>query len=159
MKRTKGLVCTVTENQKKDKNRKLFFFEIDFFSLELRNKILDVYEKNKLDVIFHRTGGSGIHFLSPTLINLKKWKEIHSELLLINKRCPMICLRILGNKYPNENVFFYKCGVRINSTPDKNIESLCLYLNKIFDFEPRLKGKLSGSPVVVEYTPKIEVKE
>ena len=33
------------------------------------------------------------------------------------------------------------------------------YLNKTFDFEPKLKGTLKGDPVVVEYTPRIEVKE
>ena len=101
----------------------------------------------------------GYHFISPTLMVKRRWKGIHRGLQKINPKCPMICLRIQGNKYPNEDIYFYKAGVRINTTPEKNIESICNYLNKIFDFEPKLKGTLKGDPVVVEYTPRIEVKE
>jgi hypothetical protein len=156
--RTTGLVYTITEKGIKDPEKKLFFFEIDTHDNKLLNTILDVYEKNSLDVIFHKTK-MGYHFISPTLISREKWKECHEILKNINPKCPMICLRIKSGKYPNEDLYFYKAGIRINTTSDKNIKSICNYLNKIFDFSPKLEGNLSGDPVVVEYTPKIEIKE
>ena len=160
---TKGLVCTIlNEDGTKNKDKKLFFFEIDTHESEIRNKILSVYHKNNLDVIFHKTK-MGIHFLSPTLITLEKWKNCHNELLEINPKCPQICLRIMGNKYPNEFEYFYKAQVRINKNmynfphnPDKNVKSVCLLLNKIFDFEPKLEGKINGDLVQVSYLPKRE---
>ena len=90
---------------------------------------------------------------------MEKWKEIHKELLSINRKCPQICLRVKGNKYPNEDLFFYKAHLRLNcNDPSKNVESICIYLNKIFDFEPKLQGKIKGDLVLVSYKPKIEVK-
>ena len=156
---TKGLVCTIlNEDQTKNKEKKLFFFEIDTHDNNLLIKILDVYEKYSLDVIFHKTF-QGYHFISPTLINLEKWKEIHKELLSINPKCPMICLRVKGNKYPNEDLFFFLAHLRLNcNDPSKNVESICIYLNKIFDFEPKLQGKIKGDLVLVSYKPKIEAK-
>ena len=156
---TKGLVCSIlNEDGSKNKDKKLFFFEIDTHDKILFDKILNIYYENSLDVLFHKTK-MGYHFISPTLILKDKWKEIHNSIKEINPRCPQICLRVEGNKYANEDLYFYKAGVRINSTPDKNVESICNFLNKIFDFEPRLKGTLKGDPVIVEYTPRIEIKE
>ena len=72
---TKGLVCTIlNEDQTKNKEKKLFFFEIDTHDNNLLIKILDVYEKYSLDVIFHKTF-QGYHFISPTLINLENGKR------------------------------------------------------------------------------------
>ena len=159
MNRTKGLVCTIlNEDGTKNKDKKLFFFEIDSHSKELLNKILDVYKKYELTVIYHKTL-KGIHFLSPTLISLKKWKEYHIDLLTINRKCPQICLRVKGNKYGKlEEQYFYKAGIKINCHQEKNVKSVCLFLNKIFDFEPKLGGLIKGDLVLVSYTPKIEVK-
>ena len=112
--KTKGLVCSILDKDgSKNKDKKLFFFEIDTHESEIRNKILSVYHKNNLDVIFHKTK-MGIHFLSPTLITLEKWKNCHNELLEINIKCPQICLRIMGNKYPNEYEYFYKAVSIVN---------------------------------------------
>jgi len=154
---TKGLVCSIlNEDGSKNKDKKLFFFEIDTHESEIRNKILSVYHKNNLDVIFHKTK-MGIHFLSPTLITLEKWKNCHNELLEINIKCPQICLRIMGNKYPNEYEYFYKAVSIVNGNNlNNNVKSVCLLLNKIFDFEPKLLGSVSGDFVKVSYLPKRE---
>ena len=150
MNRTTGLVYTITEKGIKDPNKKLFFFEIDTHDNKLLNTILDVYEKNSLDVIFHKT-----------LISKDKWKECHESLKHINPKCPQICLRVEGNKYPNEDVYFYKAGIRINcDNSEKNVKSVCLFLNKVFDIpSPQLAGEIEGEIVLVSYTPRIEVKE
>jgi len=162
---TKGLVCSILDKDgKKNSNLKLFFFEIDSHDKDLVNIILALYQNHNLDVIFHKTK-KGFHFISPTLISLEKWKYCHSLLLEINPKCPQICLRIMGNKYPNEYEYFYKAQVRINKNmynfphnPDKNVKSVCLLLNKIFDFEPKLKGNIIGDLVQVSYLPKREEK-
>ena len=158
MNRTKGLVCSIlNEDGSKNKNKKLFFFEIDNHDIVLIDSILELYQKYELSVVYHKTG-KGVHFLSPTLIDLNMWKIIHKELLHINFKCPMICLRVLGNKYPNESNYFYKAGVKINCYQEKNVKSVCLFLNKIFDFEPKLGGLIKGDLQLVSYFPKIEVK-
>ena len=152
--RTKGLVNQID----KDKNKKLFFFEIDTHDQQLVHRILHVYYENKLTVLYHKTK-MGFHFISPTLITLEKWKNCHNELLEINPKFPQICLRIMGNKYPNEYEYFYKAVSIVNGNNlNNNVKSVCLLLNKIFDFEPKLLGSLSGDLVQVSYLPKMEVK-
>ncbi len=148
---TKGLVNQID----KDKNKKLFFFEIDSHDIKLVDLILSIYQKYELTVLFHKSK-MGYHFISPTLINLEKWKLIHSELIYINPTCPMITLRVMGNKYPNEYEYFYKAGIRINCDSSKNVKSICLFLTKIFDFATPLKGNIEGDLQLVSYLPKRE---
>ena len=146
---TKGLVNQID----KDKNKKMFFFEIDSHDIKLVDLILEVYEKYELTVVYHKTK-MGYHFISPTLLNLTMWKMIHKELIDINPTCPMITLRVEGNKYPNELNYFYKAGVKINCHQEKNVKSICLFLNKVFDFEPKLGGLIEGDLQLVSYLPK-----
>ena len=152
---TQGLVNQVDKNREK----KLFLFEVDNFNLDEFNLILETYKKFNLNCVYHRTGSGGFHFLSNTLLNLETWRLIHSELIHLNKRCPMITLRVKSGKggiYPNEN-YFYKSKVKINcDDPSKNVESVSLFLNKVFDFEPKLKGTLEGDLQLVSYIPKRE---
>ena len=147
--RTKGLVNQID----KDKNKKLFFFEIDTHDIKLVDLILEVYQKYQLTVVYHKTK-MGYHFISPTLISLEEWKMIHKQILHINPSCPMITLRVEGNKYPNELNYFYKAGVNINCHQEKNVKSICLFLNKVFDFEPKLGGLIEGDLQLVSYLPK-----
>ena len=146
---TKGLVNQID----KDKNKKLFFFEIDTQDIKLVDLILEVYQKYQLTVVYHKTK-MGYHFISPTLISLEEWKMIHKQILHINPSCPMITLRVEGNKYPNELNYFYKAGVNINCHQEKNVKSICLFLNKVFDFEPKLGGLIEGDLQLVSYLPK-----
>ena len=157
IKQVQGLVNQID----KDRNKKLFLFEIDHYNLDEVDLILETYEKFNLNCVYHRTGSGGYHFLSNTLLDLKTWKLIHSELIHLNRRCPMITLRIQAGKggiYPNEDRFFYKSGVKINcKDPSKNVKSITLLLNKMFDFDPRLpQADLLGEHQIVKYIPKRE---
>ena len=145
---TIGLVHQIDRN----KDKKLVFFEIDTKEYELINLILSTYSSFKLDVVYHQTQ-NGYHFLSPTLVDLKTWKEFQIGLKDINVKCSMTTLRIKGNKYPNESSFFYKSETKINSNRSKNIKSVCDLLNKVF--QSNLQGDLDGDLQLVRYTPKI----
>lgn len=134
----------------RDKNKKLFFFEVDEKSFLLNDEILGVYKKYNLTVLVHQTR-NGYHFLSPTLISLELWKEIHQELIHLNPKCPMITLRVQGNKHPNESDYFYRYEVYNNYNRTKNIRSVCLFLNKIFGSD--LLGDLDGELQTVRYKP------
>ena len=146
---TDGLINQIDGNREK----KLFFFETDEFKPKEHKLILFVYEKYNLTVLFHKTGSGGMHYLSPTIIDIKTWKEAHFLLKEINKKCPMICLRVKPNKYPNESDFWYIHEIRNNeiNTWDRNAETVCNYLNKIFG--SNLIGRLKGEYEIVKYHP------
>ena len=148
---TTGLINQVDGNREK----KLFFFETDEKNDIVHNKILSVYEKYNLTLLFHRTGSGGMHYLSPTIINVKTWKEAHSHLKDINPKCPQICLRLKPNKYPNESDFWYTHEIRNNGTFtwNRNSEMICNYLNKIFG--SKLIGRLDGDLQTVKYHPRL----
>ena len=148
---TDGLINQID----RDKTKKLFFFETDELNHEIHNLILSVYDKYNLTVLFHRTGSSGMHYLSPTIIDVKTWKEAHLQLKEINPKCPMICLRTKPNKYPNEAEYFYTHEVRNNGNYNvyRNSEMVCNYLNKIFG--SKLIGKLDGDFQTVKYHPRL----
>jgi len=142
---TTGLVITNDTN-----NKRFLFFELDIpISLEEKEKVLDVYRSHGLDVLIHRTG-SGIHFISPTLIELSTWKEMMGELKHINKKCPMTTLRWLPNKYPNESSQWYTADYWSN--PDNlrnNSHNLSLLLNK--NFGSRFMGSIETNLKFVRY--------
>ena len=145
---TTGLVAQVD-----DKTRKLFFFETDQKNDKVHKLILSVYEKYNLTVLYHRTGSGGMHYLSPTIIDIPTWKEAHQILKSINPKCPQICLRVQANKHANESDFFYTHQVINNGTYTWyiNSETVCNYLNKIFG--SKLIGRLSGDLKTVKYHP------
>ena len=147
---TSGLICQIDL----DKTKKIFLFEIDTHDQQLVHRILHVYYENKLTVLYHKTK-MGFHFISPTLINLETWKKAHLQLKDINPKCPMICLRVRGNKHSNEEDYFYKSEVKINCHQEKNVKSICLFLNKVFDFEPKLEGLIEGNLQIVKYHPRL----
>ena len=61
----------------------------------------------------------------------------------------------MGNKWANEFEYFYKAKSIVNGNNlNNNVKSVCLLLNKIFDLEPKLEGKISGDLVQVSYLPK-----
>ena len=149
---TIGLINQVDKNREK----KLFLFETDEKNDKVHKLILSVYEKYNLTVLFHKTGSGGMHYLSPTIIDIKTWKEAHFILKDINKKCPMICLRTKPNKYPNESNFWYIHEIRNNGTYTwyRNAETVCNYLNKIFG--SKLIGRLKGEFEIVKYHPHIK---
>ncbi len=125
---TQGIVITNNTNDKR-----FLFFELDKgYTQEEKQEVLDVYRFHGLDVLIHRTS-SGIHFISPTLIELQTWKEAMNKLKEINKKCPMTTLRWLPNKYPNEAEIWYTSEYR--SDPNNlrnNSNQLCTLLNHSF---------------------------
>ena len=149
---TTGLINQIDENREK----KLFFFETDEKNDKVHNKILSVYEKYNLTVLFHKTGSGGMHYLSPTIIDIKTWKEAHFILKDINKKCPQICLRMKPNKHSNEAEYFFRHEIRNNGTYTwyRNAETVCNYLNKIFG--SKLIGRLKGEFEIVKYRPHIK---
>ncbi len=100
-KKTTGLALT---NYTTD--QRFFLFEIDINSGEVRERIINVYRHNGLDLLEHRTG-LGWHYLSPTLLSKETWRKIRDELKDINVDCPMITLRLEPNKYINEDQVWY----------------------------------------------------
>ena len=151
---TLGLINQIDRNTEK----KLFFFETDIDDPNIHDLILSVYKKYNLTVLFHKTGSGGKHYLSPTIIDIKTWKEAHLQLKFINIKCPMICLRVKPNKYPNESEYFYRHEIKNNEidTWNKNSETICNFLNKIFG--SKLIGKLEGDLQTVKYHPHISKK-
>ena len=145
---TLGLVNQVDKN----KNKKLFFFEIDNHTQKDLDLVLVTYKKYNLTVLFHPTK-MGYHFISPTLLTLDEWKTIHKELIHLNRKCPMITLRCLANKYENESDYFYTYEVRNDSTftDFRNVKSVCTFLNKTFGSD--IIGKLKGEIQTVKYIP------
>jgi len=143
----------------RDKTKKLFFFETDFDDPNVHNLILSVYEKYNLTVLYHRTGSGGMHYLSPTIIDVKTWKEAHLQLKEVNPKCPMICLRLKPNKHANEAEFWYTHEIRNNGTYTwyRNSEMICNYLNKIFG--SKLIGRLDGDLQTVKYHPRLSSNE
>ena len=133
-----------------DKLHKLPFFEIDTENKDEIDLILRTYHLMHLDVLYHRTK-NGYHFLSPTLLTVENWKIFHNYLLHLNKKCPMICLRVQANKYPGEDNYFYTYKTEINTIPYYNVKSVCLYLNKIFG--SNLQGSMDGDIKIVKYKP------
>ena len=151
---TLGLINQIDRNTEK----KLFFFETDIDDPNIHDLILSVYKKYNLTVLFHKTGSGGMHYLSPTIIDIPTWKEAHLQLKFINVKCPMICLRVKPNKYPNESEYFYRHEIKNNDTYTwyRNSETICNFLNKIFG--SKLIGRLEGDLQTVKYHPHISKK-
>ncbi len=126
---TTGLVITNESN-----NQRFLFFELDNpFNQEDYDKVFGIYQHYGLDLCCHRTG-NGLHFLSPTLIDLETWKEAMKELKQINKKCPMTTLRWIHNKYPQEREIWF--SATFWSDPNnirRNSNELSCLLNKMFN--------------------------
>lgn len=143
---TTGLCMTIKES----KELRFLFFELDKEHLNYYNKVCEFYQIKKLDVLIHRTGSGGYHFLSPTLIQKTEWKKLHGELSQINKSCPMITLRVKPNKYPNEKEIWYRfIHFKFKENIPYNNNNICVYLNHIWksDFD----GLQQDNIVIVNY--------
>lgn len=128
-KKTEGL-CNTFRNFKEIRT---FFYELDTEMIQHLQKVKDVYERENLDYMIHRTGSKGYHFLSPTIITKKRWIRLMRELKDVNPKCPMTTLRTEPNKYPNESESWYRFekfeglgNIKFNSL------EMCQYLFKIF---------------------------
>ncbi len=122
---THGLALTNKTNA-----QTFFLFEIDINSGEVRERIINVYRRNGLDLLEHRTG-LGWHYLSPTLLSKETWRKIRDELKDINVDCPMITLRLENNKYIDEKVWYLYKWYNFNTCRYNSIECVNL-LNKIW---------------------------
>ncbi len=141
---TQGIVITNNTNDKR-----FLFFELDNPSVGVYNEVKDVYKRYGLDLITHRSF-NGIHFLSPTLVDVETWKEAMSELKHINKKCPMTTLRWLPNKYPNEREVWFTSNCWRN--PDnlrRNSLELSQLLNKTF--KTNFEGTINTDLKFVRY--------
>ncbi|MGI0061009.1 MAG: hypothetical protein ACREBA_00990 [Nitrosotalea sp.] len=143
---TTGL-CDIIDG---DRNKRLCFFEIDGFNALQLLEVIGQYYKFQLDVLVHKTG-KGFHFLSPTLVDLTIWKEFHKPLKHINSECPMTCLRITPNKWPNEEQMWKDAiGFRFNKhNTGHNVHEA----NQRFwyDFDIQFDGGISGTIKTVRY--------
>ena len=137
---TKGIVITNNTNE-----LRFLFFETDNpFVQEEYDKVLNVYRSYGLDCLVHRTG-NGLHFLSPTLIELQTWKKAIAELKHINKKCPMTTLRWWPNKHNSEDQIWdsFEHWSDPNNYRNNSFE-FSILLNKTFgsDFEGNIRTDL-----------------
>ena len=130
-----------------DIEARCFFFEIDdpkdFDTVE------QFYEDEALDVLIHKTGSGGYHFLSPTQMTPDVWKIKMQALRGINPKCPMTTLRMEPNKYPQEDLLWYITKIHQFDNEKFNSKDMCQYLNKIFGCN--LKGSCTGNLKIVRY--------
>ncbi len=113
-----------------------FFFELDEpFNVVHYYKICELYRLFGLDFLVHRSG-NGLHFISPTLIELITWKEMMSHVKDINPRCPQNALRWKNNKYVEEKEIWFSSSVGYcNDGSRPNSYELVNLLNKFFRCE------------------------
>ena len=149
--REKNTIALSSRLHKEDPNRnkyRFFFFELDEpFNAVHYYRVCESYRSRGIDFLVHRTG-NGLHFISPTLIDLETWQEMSEELKKINPRCPQINMRWKNNKYVEEkeiwfssSVGYYNDGSRPNSFELKNL------LNQFF--KCHFKGNY---PTVLQFT-------
>ena len=141
-------VCDIIDN---DRNKRFCFFEIDVLGdPQLYFRICECYKTFNLDYIVHRTH-LGWHWLSPTIVDLITWKAFHRTLEDVNKKCPMTCLRVEPNKYPNEDLVWYLHYYGIRGLQLNNCIEMCDYLNHIWHGEQRFNGVIHGKIKIVRY--------
>lgn len=131
---TTGICNTIGNLEYQD--LRFFFFEVD--NPNDIPKVVNLYESEEIDFLVHRTN-KGFHFLSPTLIIKEYWKKLINELRDINIKCPMTCLRVEPNKYPNEPEVWYTSKTETFYNQEINSYDMCVYLNHIW------KSNFTGS--------------
>ena len=146
-KMTKGLNHTLEKSDPNYHNYRFVFFETDKpYVQEDYNRIIKTYESHNLDLLVHNSGGGGQHFISPTVVIKKEWKEIMIELKDINPMFPRLCLRWIPNKYVDEDKIWYRACVGYSHPLNflTNSKELCNLLNKAFgsDFKGLLNTQL-----------------
>ncbi len=119
---TTGLVCTFEGT-----TDRCFFFELDYEHRDKYQEVATFFDMECLDWLVHRTGGGGYHFISPTMVSKEQWIAMHLELKDINPKCPMTTLRMIPNKYTNEDMFWYNTHYEaLNSQDENNNEQMCI---------------------------------
>jgi hypothetical protein len=123
-------LCNTFENFKKIRT---FFFELDVSNKDQFNAVCDLYKQQKLDYLVHKTGSGGYHFLSPTIITKERWSRLIKAVREFNRDCPMLCLRVKPNKYPNEDQIWYRVETYQKFENERyNSREMSNYLNKIW---------------------------
>ncbi len=143
---TSGICTTVKET----KQFRFLLFELDKEHSRHFQELVNFYEQKRIDVLFHKTGSGGYHFLSPTLIQKHEWKMLHATIKHINIKCPMNTLRTQPNKYPNEYEIWYRFEhIKFKENYQHNCQSMCLFLNHLFGSD--FKGYRNESIITVRY--------
>lgn len=83
-------------------------FELDYPESEdkfIIDTVIASYRIRNLPLLIHTTGitNQGLHFISTKLMNTMYYKFWLNSLRRFNRRCPMTTLRIINNKYENED--------------------------------------------------------
>ena len=147
---TKGITVVLDKQDPLYSAVRFFFFETDSpFNEDNYSMIVRTYEYHNLDLLVHRTGGGGLHFLSPTYISIEKWREIHKTLKYINTKCPMTTLRFINNKYPDEISWFTSKAYYNNPEPENNSREFCNLLNHTWN--SNFKGAVPSTLGFVHY--------
>ena len=134
-KMSKGINHTFEKTDPKYEDYRFLFFETDKpYVQQDYTDILKVYDSHNLDLLVHNTGGGGQHFISPTVITVKEWKEMIDILRDINPRFPALVLRILPNKYVDERQQWFKSKDVFNHEENilSNSFELCNELRRWF---------------------------
>ena len=123
-----------------DSPKRVLFFELDYpIDQKTINRVIEVYRILHLDLVTHSTG-NGVHFLSPTMMDLIIWKSAMNLLHDLNKKCPMTTLRFIPNKYPDEVVLWNGSIRTIYNKSLNNSKQMTIFLNDILftNFKPNL---------------------
>ena len=134
-KMSKGINHTFEKKDPKYNDYRFLFFETDKpYVQEDYSKIIKVYDSHKLDLLVHNTGGGGQHFISPTIITVEEWKNCIDSLKEINPRFPALVLRILPNKYVDEDKKWlqWKVALEFEENILSNSFELCNHLRSWF---------------------------
>lgn len=89
------------------------FFEIDTKDAEIFSKVINHYFHNGLDCYWHETA-NGFHFYSLAPIDKQTHWQLIRYLKPLNPLCPLTTLRILPNKYENEEPLWKHSGILWN---------------------------------------------
>ena len=131
-----------------------FFFELDEpFNVQHYYRICELYRYFGLDFLVHRSG-NGLHFVSPTLLHPKVWKEMIEFTKGINPRCPQNALRWKNNKYVEEKEIWFSSSVGYHNDGSRpNSYELVNLLNSFFhtDFKGNYPTVLKLSPYKQNY--------
>ena len=146
---TIALSARLSKEDPNYKRYRFFFFELDEpFTTTEYYLICELYRAYGCDYLVHRSG-NGIHFISPTLLHPKVWKEMMSFATGINPRCPQNALRWKNNKYVEEkDLWFSSSSGYHNDGSRPNSYELVNLINSFF--HTTFKGNY---PTVLKLSP------
>lgn len=112
-------------------NHPYTFFEVDTRDKTIHEKVIEVYKKYNLDLVYHSIG-KGAHFFGGN-VDRQIWIEWYSELKSLNVEYPPLTLRIT-RKFDDE-IFEKPVYYEAQSVITNWSKSLMHFLNKEKDFK------------------------